>query len=124
MLVDEKRFDEISKVNQFTPTPLNRDAKDIERRFAARLTTLLAMRNTKPFHLAKTLVREGIISATSDRIVYNWQAARDMPSVVTLCRIAELLEVTPDYFLVGSHPLGRQHEEFLRQVEAGKQMMI
>ncbi len=120
--VDE-HFETRSKTNALIPTPLDMDALEIEKRFAERLKVILEMRNIKPFTLAKALVVKGVISAKSDRVVYNWQAARDMPSFVTLCAICKELGVTTDYFSVKEHPLAMQHIEFLRQVKAGKQML-
>ena len=67
------------------------DFKEIGKRIAAR---------RKELGLKQAYVNEA--AGLSDKYLSNIENARSIPSIEVLMRICDVLNVTPDYFLVGS----------------------
>lgn len=67
------------------------DYKEIGRRIAAR---------RKELGLKQSKVTE--LAGLSDKYLSNIETARSIPSIEVLMKICDVLNVTPDYFLVGS----------------------
>lgn len=95
------------------------DYKEVGRRIAARRKEL-GLKQSKVNEMAKL----------SDKYLSNIETARSIPSIDVLMRICDVLNVTPDYFLVGAvnvtedNDLGKVLSEKIQCLDKEKQEFL